>query len=30
MIGNCYRFTVSGTVQGVGFRYFTAMKAKEL
>ncbi|MEZ8823740.1 acylphosphatase [Vibrio amylolyticus] len=30
MFQKCYRFTVSGSVQGVGFRYFTAKKANEL
>ncbi|MCK6265055.1 acylphosphatase [Vibrio sp. ZSDE26] len=30
MYQKCYKFTVSGTVQGVGFRYFTTMKANEL
>ncbi|MGF1720871.1 acylphosphatase [Vibrio kyushuensis] len=30
MFQKCCKFTVSGTVQGVGFRYFTAMKANEL
>ncbi|PMK04903.1 acylphosphatase [Vibrio sp. 10N.261.55.A7] len=30
MFQKCYKFTVSGRVQGVGFRYFTTMKANEL
>lgn len=27
---NCYEITVSGRVQGVGFRYYTVHRAKEL